>query len=1054
MSGTFGGSIKLTGESAYRQALKNITQSLREVSSELKLTATQYDSNDKSITNLKNKQQALSDTLKKQASIVESTRNTYDKFKAKVEEQAKAHEELEQKYKGAQEELEKIKNTSGEASQEYKDQKVKVEQLASAVGKSATANNENELALSKLKIKLNEAESAYDTTERQINELNEELKKAQNEYNQSQSSLSKLTSTIEEQENEVRKLKEAYKNASLNGNKEEAERLAKSIKSLSSELNENKVKMESLDKSADDLDGSLKDVGDSAESSSDGFTVMKGALADLASKGIETAVSSLKDFATDAVNAYSQFSAQTGIATDKMGDYQKAIDNVYKSNFGDSLQDVAEKMGKVKEVTGELDSSKLEDMTEKVMTLEDVFGMDMTESVRGAQSLVNHFGLTSEQAFDLLASGAQNGLNYTDELGDNVSEYAGKFAEAGYSADEYFQLLQNGSQGGAYNLDKVNDAINEVTTRLGDGTIEESLGMFDKNTQNVFKAWQDGKATQKDVIEAIVKDIKGTKSQQDQLNKSAKAFGTMAEDGGTKFISSLTSVGKTYDDVNGKADELANVKYDTPMSALKGLGRTIQTDLLKPIMNDLMPYINQAVAFVQANLPQITSVLKTVGGAIKSVLDVVILLSPAIAGIGTALAVLEIASFVSNMGGLVATLSAAIQSTKLFTLAQAALDLVMNASTIGLVVAAIAGLVVAFTIAWNKSEGFRNFWIGLWEGIKTTVSTVVGAISSFLSSAWSAISATITTVWNAIASVISTVWDGIKTTITTVINVISSVISSVFNAIKAVITTVWNGISSVTSTVWNGIKTAISTVINGIKSVITSVFNAVKNTVTTVWNGIKSVTSTVWNAIKTAVSTPVNAIKSVVTSVWNGIKSTTTSVWNGIKNAISSPMNSAKNLVKGIIDSIKGFFKFKITWPHIPLPHFSIKPKGWGVDDLLKGKIPTLGITWHAQGGVFDRGATVLRGIGENGAEAVVPLERNTYWIKRVADEMRGYIIDAISMPKINVEVPNKSENITDTSYNKLVDAFKDALSSMKVELDDEEMGKFVDRTVTKAIYQ
>ena len=406
------------------------------------------------------------------------------------------------------------------------------------------------------------------------------------------------------------------------------------------------------------------------------------------------------------------------------------------------------------------------------------------------------------------------------------------------------------------------------------------------------------------------------------------------------------------------------------------------------------------------------------------------------------------------MGGLVATLSAVIQSTKLFTLAQGALNLVMSANPVGLVIAAIAGLVVAFVVLWNKSEGFRNFWIGLWEGIKSTVSTVVGAISSFLSSAWSAISATISTVWGAISNIISTVWNGIKATITTVINVISSVISSVFNAIKSVITTVWNGISLVTSTVWNGIKTAISAVINGIKIVITSVFNAVKNTVTTVWNGIKSVTSTVWNAIKTAVSTPVNAIKSVVTSVWNGIKSTTTSVWNGIKNAISGPMNSAKNLVKGIIDSIKGFFNFKISWPHIPLPHFSIKPSGWQVGDLLKGKIPTLGITWHAQGGVFDKGATVLRGIGENGAEAVVPLERNTYWIKRVADEMRGYIIDAISMPKISVDVPSKSENITDTSYNRLVEAFKDALSKMKIELDDEEMGKFVDRTVSKAIYQ
>lgn len=74
MAGTFGGSIKLSGESEYRQALKNITQSLREVSSELKLTSSQYDSNDKSVTNLKNKQQALNEVLKAQAKVVESAK--------------------------------------------------------------------------------------------------------------------------------------------------------------------------------------------------------------------------------------------------------------------------------------------------------------------------------------------------------------------------------------------------------------------------------------------------------------------------------------------------------------------------------------------------------------------------------------------------------------------------------------------------------------------------------------------------------------------------------------------------------------------------------------------------------------------------------------------------------------------------------------------------------------------------------------------------------------------------------------------------------------------
>lgn len=78
-------------------------------------------------------------------------------------------------------------------------------------------------------------------------------------------------------------------------------------------------------------------------------------------------------------------------------------------------------------------------------------------------------------------------------------------------------------------------------------------------------------------------------------------------------------------------------------------------------------------------------------------------------------------------------------------------------------------------------------------------------------------------------------------------------------------------------------------------------------------------------------------------------QNTTTSVWNGIKSAIETPLNKAKNIVKSVIDTIKGFFNFNISWPHIPMPHFSITPRGWGVGDLLKGKIPKLGIDWYAK---------------------------------------------------------------------------------------------------------
>lgn len=898
MAGTFGGSIKLSGESEYRKALKNITQSLREVSSELKLTSSQYDSNDKSVTNQKNKQQALNEVLKRQASVVESTKNAYDKFKTKAEEQAKAHNELEQKYKDAQEELEKIKVTSGETSKEYQEQKTKVEQLASAVGKSANATNENENALSKLRVKLDDAQSAYNATEREVNELNNAMKKAQAEETRSQSSMGKLNTTIEEQEKRLAELKEKYANLSLeqgrSGN--EAKKTAIEIKNLSREINENKQKLEGAKGKADEFDDTLKNLDKTSSGLKGGFTIMKGALADLASNAIQMAIGAVQGLAGEAVSSadsLKKFESTMGFAE---------FDDTQIKKAKTSMKDYADKtvydLDTISNTTAQLAANGIKDFT------------GLTESAGNLNAVAGGNADTFKSVAMVMTQTAGAGKLTTEnwnQLADAIPGASGKLQEQLKKNKAYTGDFRDAMSKGQITADEFNKAIMDLGSQPVAVEAAKSVDTFEGSVGNM----------QATVVDGIMKIIDA-----------------ISMENITGFLNSAT-------------DMIAK----------------------------FIPYVEKAVHFVIDNKDIIIS---------------------AIAGITAGIMAWQAFSFISGIVGTIQLFVGAIQAG---IPVMTALNVVMNANPIGIVVVAIAGLVTAFTVLWNKSDAFRNFWIDLWKSIKSTVSTVVSSISSFLSNAWSAISSTI-------------------------------------------------------STVWNGIKSTITTVINAISSVITTVFNGIKNFITSVWNGIKTVTSTVWNAIKTAVSTPVNAIKSVVTSVWNGIKSTTTSVWNGIRNAISNPLESAKNLVRNVINSIKGFFNFKITWPHIPLPHFSIKPSGWQVGDLLKGKIPTLGITWHEQGGVFDKGATVLRGIGENGAEAVVPLERNTYWIKRVADEMRGYIIDAIAMPKITIDKPKQSEAMSDTSYNKLVDAFKDALSQMKIEMDDEEMGKFVDRTVSKAIYQ
>lgn len=360
--------------------------------------------------------------------------------------------------------------------------------------------------------------------------------------------------------------------------------------------------------------------------------------------------------------------------------------------------------------------------------------------------------------------------------------------------------------------------------------------------------------------------------------------------------------------------------------------------------------------------------------------------------------------------------------------AQWLVNAAMNANPIGILVIAIVALVAAFVLLWNKSEGFRNFFIGMWEAIKSAFGNVVDwiseklkALGEFFTEAWqgikdavdmavNGIKTVITNVFNAIKTfistavegwkiIITTVWNAIKTAVETVVNAVKTVITTIFNAIKTFIQLEINGWKLIITTVWNAIKTAVTTVVNAIKTVITTVFNAIKTFITTVVNGWKTIITTVWNGIKTGVTTAVNAVKSTVTNVFNSIKSTVTTIWNGIKNAITTPIEAAKNAVKNIIEKIKGFFNFTVSLPHIKLPHFKINPSGWKIGDLLQGEIPSLGIEWYAKGGIFDKPTIMpsvrgLMGVGEAGAEAVTPIDALLGYVRTAVAEQNAGLAD------------------------------------------------------------
>ena len=661
----------------------------------------------------------------------------------------------------------------------------------------------------------------------------------------------------------------------------------------------------------------LNGVGDAARDAADDIgeiaQATKGAALMEVADQLSVVGDKIQDVGDKAVSAY----AETETAVSKVNAYfgetgeaaeasAEIVKNVYGSGVGQSMGTVAEAVIMVRKNLGDLGDTDLTNLTKQALTLEELYGIDMNETLRGVNSLMKQYGLTAQEAMDYIVRGTQNGLDKTNELGDNLSEYAGKFEQAGYSASEYFQLLQNGLQGGAYNLDKVNDAINEVTTRLADGTIGDAIDLYSQKTQSLFLAWQNGEATQKQVIDSIVADIANCTNEQQALNMAAEAFGTMAEDGNLKFITSLTSVGETYDSVAGSAENLFS-QTQTPMQEMEANTRKLQ--------QALVPLGEKIVELANVVLPPLVAIITAVSEVFGMLPE-------------------PVQNFVIILGALLVAFTALTPVIAALAVSFGALNISLL-PVIGIiagVAAAIAGI-IAIVKNWGAITGwFGNLWqavsqklMELWNGVVVFFTETIpaafqifigffSAIPDWWSGLWSQVSAFFTDIWNAIlqnpivqlvVTTITSLWENAKNTLQGIWSGICQIASGAFELLKNVIlapvlllidlvTGNFSQLASDADNIWNNIKNAAAQIWSGIRQVVTSAASGLKQGVETVLSALSQFASRIWSAMKQTAS-----------SVWNGTKTTVVNIASSLREAAVSAF---QRMVSGIGSALSGLY--------------------------------------------------------------------------------------------------------------------------------------------------
>lgn len=577
----------------------------------------------------------------------------------------------------------------------------------------------------RLQVSIANQEAAIAKTEREMQEYNQQLEKLKAEEAAAESSFDKLTSAIDEQETELEQLKQAYMSAKLDGNAEEADRLAREIEKLSTELNQNKLAMDAAAKEAEQLDHSMDGLDDAAASASSGFSTFKIALGNLVSDVIMRAIQGLKELAVETVRVGMEFDssmAKVGAISGATGEELLMLRDKAKemgettifssTEAADALSYMAMAGWKTEEMLSGIDG---------VMSLAAASGEDLAKTSDIVTDALTAFGLSAADSghfADVLAAASSNANTNVSMMGETF-KYAAPIAGAlGFSVEDTalaIGLMANagikGSQAGT-SLRTIMTALSKDVTITG-----SALGEVTIATTNADGSMRDLSDILADCQEAFA-----GLTESEQASAAEAIVGKNAMSGFLALMNSgsgdVEKLAGAIADCDGEAQRLADTMTDNLGGDVTKMKSNLEA-LQLSIYEKLEPSLRKGVE-------ALNKLIDAIGFVVDHGTEFIAVLGGMAAAVGAYLAYTTAVTVMTEGWMALSIVQKAVAA------GQVLLNAVMMANPIGLIIAAIAGLVAAFVILWKKSDAFRNFWIKVWNKVKEVVDKFAKAFKKLL----------------------------------------------------------------------------------------------------------------------------------------------------------------------------------------------------------------------------------------------------------------------------------------------------------------------------------